>query len=67
MSFCAALLEPGAFVAPLWRDDFIEIVIPIEVESKNRGNTFSNKAYQANKNSMLFRKTDMRENFSQNP
>jgi hypothetical protein len=66
MGFCAALLEPGAFVAPLWRNGFIEIVIPSEVESKNRGNTFSIKAYRANKNSMSFRKTVLRENFSQN-
>jgi len=53
--------------APLWRDDFIKIVIPVELESENSGNTFSIKAYLANKNSMLFRKTDMKENFSQNP
>jgi hypothetical protein len=54
-----ALLEPGALAPPLWGEDFIEFVIPIDVDSQNRGKTFPLKAYLANKNRISFHQSDM--------
>jgi hypothetical protein len=54
-------------VAPLWCEDFIDIVIPTGTELQNSGNVFSIKAHMANKNRISFHYVDLKENFSQSP
>lgn len=41
-------------MAPLWREDFIDIVIPTGADLQNSGNLFSFKGRLANKNRISF-------------